>query len=313
MGEYASAFGPAEGAGQPRRVPLALFVGVLTSVAGGLAWALVVISTRADVGFIAALIGVATGTVIVKVAGGVLAPPIRAFAGACAGASILLGKYVIFVHATKVYVAKTYGASAGRAVHYSDTTLMSYFLHHFDTVVRPVDYLWIGLAVVAAIRVSGASSRVAAVPRRFSPSPLNAPPLFGRAFVEAELAKGLPAEDAIRALVGSGWPESDARVLVTGVRWSALPINDAPVTPWWERDLFRWRRTTRVHPSYETSIWRRPVGASRSARAAPLSTRQFALDRLAAGEQGDEVIEALERSGMGRAAATRVVERAADR
>jgi hypothetical protein len=135
-------------------LPVALLAGAGAALIGGLVWAGVVITTRFDVGFLAWFVGAATGLTIVRVAGGPVSPPVRALAGVFAAGGILVGKYVIFVHAVK----KTLGAllaAQGQSVGYLDTHAMSVFVHNFGSIVRPVYALWVALAFFAAVRTAG--------------------------------------------------------------------------------------------------------------------------------------------------------------
>src|SRR5256885_5739707 len=133
------------------RLPVALLAGAGAAVIGGLVWAGVVITTRYDIGFLAWFVGAATGLAIVRVAGGPVGPPVRALAGIFAAGGIVLGKYVIFVHAVKKALDAEL-AGQGRAVGYLNTHAMSVFVHNFGTIVRPVYALWVGLAFFAAVR-----------------------------------------------------------------------------------------------------------------------------------------------------------------
>jgi hypothetical protein len=83
-------------------LPVALLAAVGAALIGGLVWAGVVVTTRYDIGFLAWFVGAATGFVIVRVAGGPVSTPVRALAGVFAAGGIVVGKYVIFVHAVKV-------------------------------------------------------------------------------------------------------------------------------------------------------------------------------------------------------------------
>jgi hypothetical protein len=80
--------------------------------------------------------------------------PIRALAGVFAAGGILVGKYVIFVHALRSALDALL-AGQGKSVGYLNTHAMSVFLHNFGSIVRPVYALWVGLAFFAAFRTAG--------------------------------------------------------------------------------------------------------------------------------------------------------------
>ena len=113
-----------------------------------------VITTRYDIGFLAWFVGAATGLAVVRVAGAPVSVPVRVMAGVFAAGGIIVGKYVIFVHALNKALNVL---SAGRAhsVGYLNTHAMSVFVHNFSSIVRPVYALWVALAFFAAVRTAG--------------------------------------------------------------------------------------------------------------------------------------------------------------
>jgi hypothetical protein len=136
---------------------LALFAGGVVALVGGLVWGGVVIATRWDIGFLAWLIGAATGGVAFRLHG----TPVRGLArfstGLMAAGGILVGKYVIFVHDLKHVVGTL--AQQGLPVSpaligYTHTREMGAFIHHFSSVVRPIYGLWILIAFVAALHTA---------------------------------------------------------------------------------------------------------------------------------------------------------------
>ena len=98
--------------------------------------------------------GAATGAAVVRVAGGPVGTGQRVIAGALAAGAIMVGKYVIFVHAVRASIGALL-ASQGVSVGYLDTNTMSVFFHNFTTIVRPMYALWVALAFLAAVRVAG--------------------------------------------------------------------------------------------------------------------------------------------------------------
>jgi hypothetical protein len=135
-------------------LPVALLAEAGAALIDGLIWAGVVITTHYDIGFLAWFVGAATGLAIVRVAGAPVSPPVRALAGLFAAGVIVVGKYVIFVHAVKDALDAEL-AGQGRAVVYLNTHAMSVFVHNFGSIVRPVYALWVGLAFFAAVRTAG--------------------------------------------------------------------------------------------------------------------------------------------------------------
>lgn len=135
-------------------LPVALLAGAGAALIGGLVWAGVVVTTHYDIGFLAWFVGAATGLAIVRVAGGPVGTPVRALAGVFAAGGILVGKYVVFVHALRSALDALF-AGQGKSVGYLNTHAMSVFLHNFGSIVRPVYALWVGLAFFAAFRTAG--------------------------------------------------------------------------------------------------------------------------------------------------------------
>jgi hypothetical protein len=135
----------------------ALSAAVLAALGGGLVWAGVVIVTQYDIGILALLVGGATGFAVHRLGGSTVTMADRAIASLLAACGILLGKYVIFVHELKDALRTIFHTNAA-AVGYFDTREMSFFVHHFTDVVRWTYILWIGLAMLAAFRVSGGQS-----------------------------------------------------------------------------------------------------------------------------------------------------------
>lgn len=138
----------------PRVVPAAIVAGLATALAGGLLWTGVVLATKYDIGILAWFIGVGTGTVMFRLSAGTVGPATRVAAGMLAAAGIMLGKYVIFVHAVKATLDASFvGGSA--AVGYADPEMIRFFVSHFTSIVRPMYAVWVGLAVMAAFRTAG--------------------------------------------------------------------------------------------------------------------------------------------------------------
>jgi hypothetical protein len=133
---------------------VALVAGAVVAVLGGLAWAGVVVLVHWDIGILAWLVGAAVGRTMFGLAGGPVGVGERVAAGLFAAAGIVVGKYVIFVHAVKVTLGAAL-AEQGVHVGYLDSHAMSVFLHDFGKIVQPMYALWVGLAFLAAARVAG--------------------------------------------------------------------------------------------------------------------------------------------------------------
>jgi len=126
-----------------RALTRGFLAGAVVALLGALLWAVVAIATGYDIGIVAALVGAATGLTVVLVAGGPVGAFERGLVSLFAAGTIIVGYYVIFVH------------EVGGG--YFDGHSISFFVNHFgeDVGFRPIDWVWILLAVVAAFRVSG--------------------------------------------------------------------------------------------------------------------------------------------------------------
>jgi hypothetical protein len=133
---------------------VAVLASAAVAIASGLVWAAIVIVTRFDIGLLAWLGGVAAGMTMLRIAGRPLGVASRIVAGLFSAAGIMLGKYVIFVHDLKHEVDKLYG-NLGSSIGYLDSRQMSFFFHHFSDIVKPIYFLWVALAFVAAFRTAG--------------------------------------------------------------------------------------------------------------------------------------------------------------
>jgi hypothetical protein len=137
-----------------RSLSMGLSVGAVVAFAGGLAWAGVVIATGYDIGFLAWFIGAGTGLAVVQFAGRPLALPARVTAGVFAVASLVVGEYVIFVHAVRVHYAaeiRLHTFSAG----YVDSAQIRFFVDNFRSIVGASYFLWAALAFFAVWRSTG--------------------------------------------------------------------------------------------------------------------------------------------------------------
>ena len=136
---------------------MGLLAAAVVALIGGMVWAGVVIATHLDVGILAIVVGAAVGMTVVRIAGGTVTPTERVIAGLLAAAGIMVGKYVIFVHAVKVQMGLRLQA-LGLSVGYLDTRQMGIFVHHLSEIVRPIYILWVALAFFGAYRTAGGSS-----------------------------------------------------------------------------------------------------------------------------------------------------------
>ncbi len=147
---------PAAGApATTERLALAFLAAAIAALVGGLVWAGIVVATGYDLGILALFIGAGTGLTAQRVAGAPVGGLERGLAGAFAAGAIIVGKYVIFVHDVKTAQVQTVPADLRIPVGYLDGHWMSFFVHHFGTIVHGFDWFWIAIAAYAAFRTAG--------------------------------------------------------------------------------------------------------------------------------------------------------------
>ena len=123
--------------------------GLAAAVAGGLAWALIVIKTDYEIGIAAWGIGFLAGWAVVQAARGRKGLPLQAVAVLTALFGVALGKYVTFAY---IYREAAEAAGVGAPSYVSGDTVSAFF-DNLDVVFGWWDLLWAGLAVAAAWRI----------------------------------------------------------------------------------------------------------------------------------------------------------------
>jgi hypothetical protein len=124
------------------------------AVLGGLVWAGISVATGYNLGFLALVIGAVTGLTAQRVAGAGMGGLQGGLSGLFAAGGIILGNYVIFVHEVRIHegaLLASHGISDGYFAHYQ----ISFFIHHFGTIVHGFDWFWIAIAAFAAFRTAG--------------------------------------------------------------------------------------------------------------------------------------------------------------
>lgn len=131
---------------------LAVVGAVTVAVVGGLVWAIIVVQSGYEVGFVAWGIGIFAGFVVAYLARGVTVS-LQVIAVLASGLGILLGKYVTFVHQLRV-TADDLLSGAGGQFGYFGSNSCRLFRESLGDVFSAHDLLWIGLAVVSAWRIA---------------------------------------------------------------------------------------------------------------------------------------------------------------
>ncbi len=130
---------------------LAVIGAAIVALVGGLVWAIIVVQSGYEVGFVAWGIGILAGFVVAYLARGVTVS-LQVIAVLAAGFGILLGKYVTFVHQLRVVADDLLGS--GEQFGYFGSNSIRLFRESLGDVFSAHDLLWIGLAVISAWRIA---------------------------------------------------------------------------------------------------------------------------------------------------------------
>lgn len=128
-------------------LPGAVLGGVVGALLGGAAWAGVAIASGLAIGYVAVLVGFLAGKGVVIGAGKRKSVQLQVVAVACAVLGLLAGKYLIVAHAIDTKFSELH-------LGYFDGKVVRVFFQNLGEFVRPFDFLWILLALGAAIRVA---------------------------------------------------------------------------------------------------------------------------------------------------------------
>jgi hypothetical protein len=129
-----------------------IIAAVLAAVIGGVVWAIIVVQSGYEVGFVAWGIGIFAGFLVAYLARGVT-PQLQVVAVLASGIGILIGKYVTFVHELRV-VADDLFSGSGPSFGYFAGDSFRLFRENLGDVFSFHDLIWIGLAVASAWRIA---------------------------------------------------------------------------------------------------------------------------------------------------------------
>jgi hypothetical protein len=135
----------------------AVAAGLVTAVASGVVWGLILKFSDYEVGIVAWGIGFVAGTAVVLATQGAKGPRLQAIAVVSALVGILLGKYLGYA-----FAIQKDAEAAGVSIGLLSGDMFRFFREDIDRVFGLFDVLWIGLAVVTAWRVTQAVAPEAA-------------------------------------------------------------------------------------------------------------------------------------------------------
>ena len=138
---------------EPRLLAPAVFAGLAAAVAGGIGWALIVVTTDYEIGFAALGIGILAGYAVVLATRGRKGLPHHVAAVVSSLLGIALGKYFTYVWELKDAFRAEFGDEAADSIGFLDSEVIDLFVEDADRVFGGYDLLWAAFAVYAAWRI----------------------------------------------------------------------------------------------------------------------------------------------------------------
>lgn len=138
---------------EPRLLAPAVLAGLAAAVAGGIAWALIAVTTDYEIGFAALGIGLLAGYAVVLATRGRKGLPLQVTAIVSSLLGIALGKYFTYVWDLKDAVREEFGDEAADSISFLDSDVIDLFVEDADRVFGGYDLLWAAFAVYAAWRI----------------------------------------------------------------------------------------------------------------------------------------------------------------
>lgn len=135
------------------RLPTAILAGAVGAVVGGGTWALIGISLNVEIGYVAVGVGWLAGMAVVIGAGRKKGQTLQIVAVLCAVLGLVIGKYLILIHAIKDDVAKQHGQEAADSISYVGEKTIELFFQLLPELVHPIDAVWLMLALGIAWRI----------------------------------------------------------------------------------------------------------------------------------------------------------------
>lgn len=149
--------------------PLGIIGGLLAALVGGIVWAIIVIKSNYEVGFVAWGIGLLAGFAVVLFARG-KSVQLQVVAVLSAGLGVLIGKYISYVHALQVAHNKLFPGVEQRFGYFAGDSFR-FFRTNLGDVFGGYDLLWVGLAVFSAWRIAQATIESHAVVEQGADTP----------------------------------------------------------------------------------------------------------------------------------------------
>ena len=127
--------------------------GVLAALAGGAAWAALVIISGYEIGFAAIGIGFLSGFGVVLFSRGGVGPLFQVIAALTSVLGVVAGKYGYYWYYLKEAVGEEYGMQVAANVRLISVDVLQAFMMDASSFLGGFDLLWVGLAVVTAWKI----------------------------------------------------------------------------------------------------------------------------------------------------------------
>ena len=137
----------------------AVIGGVLASLAGGAAWAALVVISGYEIGFAAVGIGFLSGFGVVLFSRGGVGPLFQVIAALTSVLGVAAGKYGYYAYYLKQAVAEEYGMEVAANVKLFSVGVLQSFMMDASSFLGGFDILWVALAVVTAWKIPSLRSR----------------------------------------------------------------------------------------------------------------------------------------------------------
>ncbi len=130
-----------------------LIGGVLAALAGGAAWAVLVIISGYEIGFAAIGIGVLSGSAVLLFSRGGVGPLFQGIAALSSVLGVAVGKYVHYFYYLKEAVTEEYGIEVAANVRLLSVGVLESFIMDAGSFLGGLDILWVALAVITAWKI----------------------------------------------------------------------------------------------------------------------------------------------------------------
>ncbi|MBU0982971.1 MAG: hypothetical protein KKA42_03810 [candidate division Zixibacteria bacterium] len=131
--------------------------GLVAAIAGGIAWAAIVVITNYEVGIVAWAMGLLCGWAVVKITGGNKGLPLQVIAMTSSLLAIFIGKYATFYYNLRQYLLDEVGADAADSISLFSSDVLAGFIDSMSELLSPYDFVFVGFALYTAWKMTRGS------------------------------------------------------------------------------------------------------------------------------------------------------------